>query len=139
MKTMCCSDNAKDWGLLLLRLSVALIFIMSGWGKLSNMEMVITMFGGMGFPVPAFWAYLVAITEFLGGIAVLVGLYTRTVAALLAIIMLVALLVAHIPGPLQQAFLPIALLGSTIALSTIGAGKYRIMANQKECICPTKK
>ncbi len=136
---MCCSDNAKDWGLLFLRVSVALIFIYSGWSKLSSMDMVIGMFTNLGFPVAAFWAYLVAIVEFLGGIAILVGLYTRSIASILAIIMVVALLVAHVPGPLKQAFLPIALLGSTLALAGTGAGKYRVMAGKDECICPTKK
>lgn len=136
---MCCTDKAGNIGLLLLRIAVGVIFIYHGWQKLTNMDMVLGMFANMGFPAAAFWAYLVAIVEFLGGIAVLLGLYTRIAAGLLAIIMLVALLVVHIKGPFASAELAIALLGATLALWGVGGGAYRVFKRKAECCCRNAK
>lgn len=134
----CCCKNSADFGILALRLSVALIFIYSGWMKLGNIEMIGGMLGGMGFFWPMFWAWVLALTEFVGGILVLVGVYTKTASALLAITMVVAILTAHLQGPLNAAFPAIAMLGATLALFGLGAGKYRLMKNMSECVCGAK-
>lgn len=135
MKKWCCPENGKDIGLLALRITVGIIFIYSGWSKLTNIDSVIGMFDGMGFPVAAFWAYLVAIVEFLGGLAVLLGVYTRNAALLLAVIMVVALLVAHTSGPFKSAIPALSLLGGSLALWGVGSGKYRLMPKQSDCVC----
>ena len=36
---------------------------------------VVGFVGGMGFKPPLFWAYMLAISEFFGGLGVLVGLF----------------------------------------------------------------
>ncbi|HLD81699.1 MAG TPA: DoxX family protein, partial [Patescibacteria group bacterium] len=78
----CCNEKMKDYALLALRIAVGVIFIYQGWLKLNNIEFVTTMFDEVGIPLAGFFAYLVAIVEFLGGIAVLVGFYTSGFALL---------------------------------------------------------
>lgn len=139
MKKMCPhSKNSKHIGLLALRISVGFIFIMMGWGKLTGIEGVVGMLSSLGFPAVGFFAYLLGIVEFIGGFAILFGVYTQVVAGILAVVMVVALLTAHRGQPLQGAFLAISMLGSTLALWGTGAGKYRILQSKSECACGTK-
>ncbi len=112
-----------DSGLLVLRIGVALIFIFSGWFKVTNLEMTVTGFASMGFV--SFWAYLVTAVELLGGIAVLLGLCTRVAALLLAIIMVVAISVVY--KDIAMVMTPVSVLFSTLALTLSGGGRYSLV------------
>ncbi len=112
-----------DAGLLVLRIGVGLIFILSGWMKVSDLAVTVGQFGQMGFA--PFWAYLVSFVELFGGIAVLLGVYTRVAAGLLHVIMLVAVYVLR--DNMQMAMTPFTLLFSTLALKLAGGGKYSLM------------
>ncbi len=133
-KEWCCSKNMEAAGLLALRIAVAIVFISGGWAKLQMIDQVGTMFGNMGIPLAGAMAWFVALVEFLGGIAILLGVYTKEVAKLLAIIMVVAIALAHRSGPLQAAIPAIAMLGATLALAGTGAGKYRLLKNESCCM-----
>lgn len=124
-------EKLKNIGFLALRLSVGAIFVVAGWSKLTGIEGVAGMMEQIGLPGPMFWAYLVAIVEFLGGLAVIFGVYLRCFAKLLAVIMLVALLTVKIQSGFKAARLDIALLGSTIALAALGGGTWQLI--KKEC------
>jgi len=117
----------KNLGFFLLRLSVGLIFIVQGWGKLNGLDMVTGMLSGIGFPAAGFFAWILALTEFLGGIAVILGLFVRHAATLLAFVMIVAIFTVHVPGPFAQMMAPVALLGSTLALMLLGGGEWQLM------------
>jgi len=81
---------------LLLRIYLSPIFIMAGWGKLSDLDNTSYFFGEMlGMPFPGLMAVLAGGTEFLGGIALLIGFATRWFSIPLMITMLVAALTAH--------------------------------------------
>ncbi len=81
---------------LAFRLYLAPIFIVFGFNKITHIDSIIQWFEhGLGLPMPTLMAYLAAYTEFLGGIALLVGLATRFVAIPLMITMLVAAATAH--------------------------------------------
>ncbi len=77
---------------LILRIALGAVFIVHGFAKLTGMEGTIGFFGNIGIPFPAFSAWLVALVEFLGGISVLLGIFTRISAALIAVIMVVAMI-----------------------------------------------
>jgi putative oxidoreductase len=75
-----------DLALLLLRLVFGFAFIHHGWGKIQNP------FGWMpDSPIPGFFQFLAALSEFGGGIAVVLGLVTRLGALGMAFTMLVAI------------------------------------------------
>src|SRR3954447_25670423 len=78
----------------LARLTLGVVFVQSGWGKLHDLPKVIDFFKDLHIPAPEFQARLVACTEFAGGLAMLAGLATRLAALPLAVTMVVALVTA---------------------------------------------
>ncbi len=71
----------------------ALVYI--GFQKLTGLERVKGVFQDLGIPYPHFSSYLVGLTEFLGGIALFLGLGTRIMTIPLAIVFIVAYATAH--------------------------------------------
>ncbi len=129
--SMCkkCSWCNVDTGILILRIGVGFIFIMAGWEKVSNLEGTVAAFATMGFS--PFWTYVASFTELLGGIAVLLGIYTKDASVLLAITMAVATYVTR--SNQMTMMTPLSFLFSTIALSFMGGGKY--VVKKEECAC----
>lgn len=82
---------------LLLRLTVGVVFVQSGWGKLHNLEQVTGFFRELGIPMAEVQAPFIAALELVGGVALLLGLLTRVFSALLASTMAVAILTAIWP------------------------------------------
>lgn len=81
-----------SWGPDFLRLAVGVIMLAHGYPKVSNLaaRKGLTQFlQSLGFSPPTFWAYLVSISEFFGGICLILGLFTRLAALVLAIEFLV--------------------------------------------------
>ncbi|HXK08261.1 MAG TPA: DoxX family protein [Vicinamibacteria bacterium] len=85
---------------LLTRLVMGQAFFLTGRGKLANFAGTVDFFAGLGIPAPELNAAFVSRLEFYGGIALVVGLLTRLVAAGLATTMVVALATAD-----RQSFL----------------------------------
>ena len=81
---------------LLLRFFLAPILIIAGYGKLTGLENTAYFFGEyLGMPAPYLMATLAGLTEFIGGIAILIGFATRWFAIPLMFIMVVAAGTAH--------------------------------------------
>ena len=78
-------------GPLIMRLIVGYVFMLSGWGKLNNLPQIIQNFTEWGIPIPKILTPFVSGVEFFGGIMLLLGLFTRIPAAMLAVVMLVAI------------------------------------------------
>lgn len=114
----------QNTGLLFLRIAIAAVFIFAGISKLSNMSMVIGFFGSLG--LPAFIAWLVALVETIGGIAILLGVWTRISALALAIIMVGAYFTAHIGQGFAAAQMVFVLFLVCLAIVATGPGKYAI-------------
>ena len=84
------------------RITIAVVFIEAGWRKLNSIPKVVGFFTNLGIPMPMANAVLVANTEFICGLAVLLGLCTRLASIPLVVIMTVALMTAKraaIEGP----------------------------------------
>ena len=122
-------DNVgtRKWGLTILRVVVGLVFTAHGCQKLFTFGIpgVVQMFGHLGIPAASVLAPFVTLLEFVGGILLVVGLFTRWVALLLAIDMLVAVLKVHLAAGF---FLPrgyefaLTLLAASVALALAGPG-----------------
>ncbi|HLD15527.1 MAG TPA: DoxX family protein [Candidatus Nanoarchaeia archaeon] len=128
-------ENLKryaEYGPLLLRLGIAMSFLLHGIPKLMNFSATAGFFSSLGFP--GFFGPIVGIFEVAGGILMFIGLWTRLAALWLAIIMTVALLFVHIPRMLGADFfpdfgtieLPLLLLLMNLALLFRGAGKLAV-------------
>jgi putative oxidoreductase len=79
----------------LARLTVGWIFFWSGWGKLHSLDRVIEYFGSLGIPHPELQAPFASATEFVCGVLMLAGLFTRLASIPLVIVMLVAIATAQ--------------------------------------------
>ena len=79
---------------LLARITVGVVFVESGWGKLHNIEKVVGYFTELGIPFPVIQAPMVAAIEFGAGLLLIVGAGTRIVALPLIAIMTVAIATA---------------------------------------------
>jgi len=115
-----------DWAPVPLRLSLGVIFFAHGAQKVTQT-----------LHIPAPLAVLAFLAEFLGGIALLVGGFTRWVALLLAGEMFVAALLAHLrngfflnwtnaPNAGHGIEYNVALVGATLALVMTGGGKFSL-------------
>jgi putative oxidoreductase len=118
-------------GLTILRIVVGIVFIAHGAQKLFvfGIHGVVGGFTQMGIPLPAIAAPVVAIVEFGAGIALVLGVFTRIAAVLLAIDMLGAIILVHLRNGffLPTGFeYPFALLGAAIALVIAGPGEYAV-------------
>jgi|SRR5712692_3519723 len=86
------ADRLSWLPLALVRLLLGVVFIISGWGKLHNLDTVTQFFTQLHIPAPGFNAALVAMTELVCGALVLVGLLTRLAVIPLIITMIVAII-----------------------------------------------
>jgi putative oxidoreductase len=88
------------WGIALLRVVTGIILLMHGQQKLFEFGLggVTGMMTGLGVPAPGFMALVVTLVEVVGGIALILGAFTRIAALLIAIDMLVAFFLVHIPN-----------------------------------------
>lgn len=128
--------SRAGYGLMVLRIFVGIIFAAHGSQKLFGW------FGGGGLAGTAQWmesiglapgtlmAVLAGGTEFLGGLALIVGLLARPAALGLSFTLLVAIFSVHISNGLFMANngyeFALALLGGTVAVLIEGAGKLSI-------------
>lgn len=88
-----------DLGLAILRVVIGVIFIAHGVPKLfGGMEGTAGFFGSIGIPLPLAAAWLVALLEFLGGLALIAGLFVMPISLLLVAHMLTGIVLVHAPN-----------------------------------------
>ncbi|MDQ2986215.1 MAG: DoxX family protein [Armatimonadota bacterium] len=128
--------KANDFALLLLRIALGVVFLVHGGQKLfgwwggPGLDGFVTGMGSMGVPAPL--AYLAVFTEFFGGAALIVGLFSRLAAAGLAVTMGVAMFKVHLAngfllsnegGGFEYTFV---LLLASVAMLIAGPGRLAI-------------
>ena len=118
-------EKLKPLALLLLRAGLGIVFIFHGYPKLfTHTHEIMSAFGKMGFP--GFFVYIAGVFEFFGGIVLILGLFTRIAALLLAGEMAVAVLKVHLPQgaitDVKNYEFPMMMAVACFALATIGAG-----------------
>lgn len=123
-------STSPTWAMVPLRLILAVVFIQHG------SEKVIGAFGSEGwtwwlsqaqyvpfrFMRPTWlWLAAAALSEFIGGILVLLGLLTRVGAFFIGCVMITAIAVVHLP-----AYYQFSLLAMSLALVIAGGGRLAL-------------
>ena len=135
----------KDEAYLVLRVFTGLVFLMHGYMKVTTTGIgnVAGFFNGVGIPFPELMAPLVSYGELLGGIALIVGLFTHWITKINILILLGAIYFVHLAhgfavgeNGYEYALL---LLLVNLVIATKGAGKYSVDAwcrNRKSAVAP---
>ncbi len=90
----------RDIALLVLRMTGVGLALVHGWGKVAALSVgggsrIIEDVASLGFPAPAVFAWAAALSEFVGGLCMGLGLATRVAAVFAGFTMLVAALARH--------------------------------------------
>lgn len=120
--------------LLFVRLYWGLQLARNGWGKLHNLGRVSEFFSSLGLPAPGPTAAFVATVEFLGGILLAIGVFSRFIGLVLAIDMTMAYVMADRealfsifsdPGKFYLAD-PYTFLFAALLILIFGPGKFSL-------------
>jgi putative oxidoreductase len=132
----------SDIGALILRLAAGAIFIPHGWPKVMGDGGAAAFAADMAtsYNIPTFLGYLAAYSEVVGAILLIVGLFTRLDALLLAGTMFVAAFIVQLPDALYEVppdaikffvmmkgiELPLALFAICLAIVLTGPGRVSL-------------
>jgi putative oxidoreductase len=116
------------WALVRVTFGLSLAFG-HGFDKVfgGNMERFAAGVAALGFPAPAFFAWAAALSEFVGGLLVAVGMFTRPAAALAGFTMLVALY-RHRAGPFSGMEMALLFFTVMVLAIAVGGGRYSVDA-----------
>lgn len=114
-------------GYLIFRLGLGLGLLTHGYGKVfGGLPQFSSYVESLGLPLPAFLAFMGAMSECIGGLFLALGFLTRPSAFFIAVTMAVAAFVAHAGDPFalrEKALL--YLLGAVLCLFK-GSGRYAV-------------
>ena len=123
-------NSLQPVGLLVLRIAMGIIFIAHGYPKLAHLRggaQMQSFFVEHG--LPGYFVYVAGVIETFGGGLLLLGLFTRAAALLLAIEMCVAIWKVHSGHgylAVHDYEFPLTLAASCLALATVGAGMIAV-------------
>ncbi len=114
-----------DIALLLIRVALGAVFVAHGWDKITDIAGTVGFFDSLG--LPAFTAYLIAGIEFLGGIALFLGVFTGWASILIAATMLGAMSLVKLKDGFVGGYeFDLVLFLSAIAIALAGPGLYTL-------------
>lgn len=131
------AHSLRNEALLAARILLALLFLIFGWDKLTGFSGTVQYMAQVGAPLPTLSAIIAVVMEFFVGIAIVLGLFTRPLALLLALYTLGTALIGHHYWTMTgmqhyeneiNFYKNISIIGGLIALYVAGAGRYSIDA-----------
>lgn len=125
---MSMTQKKRDILVLVVRLIIGGIFISAGWMKVSDMATTIGYFAQMG--IPAFLAYVVGYVELLGGLSIVLGLWSCLATAVLSVVMIFAMWYSRSMG-FAGIFPPLAVLAGLLSIAASGAGRYAVRQDRR--------
>lgn len=130
-------DNQRrnDVVVLFSRVLLMLLFLIFGWEKLTGVDQTVALFTRMGVPFPSVAAIIAIVAEVGGGIALVLGIFTRPVAVLMAIYTFASAILGHhfwnlsgaerIPAEIDF-YKNLCIVGGLFLLYVTGAGRYSL-------------
>jgi putative oxidoreductase len=112
------------------RLLLAVLFVLSGFGKLAAPAATQAYIAAMGLPAPALAYFGATAVELIGGVLLIVGFQTRAVAASLAGFTLLTAVFFHNNFADQNQMIHfmknIAIMGGLLQVAAFGAGRFAL-------------
>jgi putative oxidoreductase len=133
------ANDAADFLLLAGRVMLALLFLFSGWSKLTGFGGTVGYLGQLGAPVPMLAAIIAVVVELGGAILVIIGYKARWAALALAAFTIGATLLAHrywsFPAEEQMIqylmfWKNLGLAGGFLLLAATGPGRWSLDARR---------
>lgn len=130
--------TAQRWAPLLGRILIALIFIVSGYGKITDLTGTSAHIAQQGLPMPYAAAILAAVVELGGGLAILFGCYSGCAAGMLFLFLIPVTYFFHNPVGLVgaakmqqqiQLLKNLAIMGGLLMLVGFGPGPASVDRN----------
>jgi len=122
----------RDTGLLIMRLGLGAAFIIHGLPKLTGGPKVWAGLGkamghiGIDF-FPAFWGFMAALSEGIGGVLLIIGVFYRPICLLLMFTMIIATLSQFGPGRFKEYYShPLKMAFVFLGLACIGPGRFSV-------------
>ncbi len=144
LKKSCTGHNSRDAILVASRVLIALLFVIFGWGKLMNFQGTVQYMTQVGAPIPTVATIVAIVMEFFVGLAIVLGVFTRPLALLLALYTLGTALIGHhywtMTGMAQfeneiNFYKNISIIGGLLALWVAGPGQYSVDARLRGSGC----
>jgi putative oxidoreductase len=127
----------RDVVILVSRILLVTLFLIFGWQKLTGYQVTAEHFAQISVPVPPVAAIVSILMECFVSLAILLGVWTRPLAALFALYTLATGLLGHqywtMTGTAQVAaminfYKNVSIMGGFLLLYATGAGKYSVDA-----------
>ncbi|HEY6947112.1 MAG TPA: DoxX family protein [Candidatus Acidoferrum sp.] len=118
----------QPFGLLLLRIALGIIFFAHGYPKLAHMGGGVQEFF-VQHGLPGYFVYISGVLEVFGAVLLVLGLFARPAALLLAVEMSVAIWKVHSSKgylAVHEYEFPLALAMACFTLATVGAGAFSL-------------
>jgi len=131
------SERIRDEVLLIARILLALLFLIFGWGKLTDYSGTVAYMTQSGAPLPSLAALVAIAIEFFASVAILLGVWTRPLAVVLALYTLATAFIGHpywnMTGMdhvlnMINFYKNLSIMGGYFLLYVMGAGKYSVDA-----------
>lgn len=125
----------RDGIILLARIAITVVFVYSGFGKLTDFQATVGYMDSLHAPMPLLAAVIAVAMEFFVGIALMLGLWVRPLSLLLALFALGASFLGHpfwtMEGAdramnLVQFLKNLSIAGGLLLLMVTGSGRYSL-------------
>ena len=112
-----------------------ILFVLSGWSKLTGFEGTVGYMTSLGAPAPMLAAAIAVIMELLVGILLILGFYTRPLALLFALFVLGTALIGHPfwnmveperSANMTQFLKNLSIIGGLLLLAVSGPGRFSL-------------
>ena len=128
-------EGVRKYSPVIGRVLIALIFVLSGLGKIMNFDGTLGFMQSVGIPFTAFALVIVIAIELLGGIFLILGLKTKWVAGTLIIYTAIAALIFHTnfadQNQMAHFMKNLAIIGGLILIANYGPGRFSLDKNKQ--------
>src|SRR5689334_12547348 len=131
------AERIRDELILVARILLVVLFVVFGWGKLTNFSVAVGYMTQTNVPMPSVAAVVAIAVEIFVALAIAFGAWTRPLALLLALYALATAFLGHAFWTMEGAarfgnalnfYKNISIVGGLLLLYVTGAGRYSVDA-----------